>query len=173
MSVATTHPDIPASVQSTPNTWLLGRGSHSNVRDGAVVNGSRPIERRRNGTCGDSPIDILTRMPAVVVLERLPIPSLAMARDGVIMFANTAFAEMVGYEQGQLARMVFPEAFHTVPAAVCGLSGVDTLAHLVVELRHFQGWTVRARMSRSVLMRRDDPVSLVTFEDLTDRLWDE
>jgi hypothetical protein len=30
---------------------------------------------------------------------------------------------------------------------------------------------VRARMSTSALMRRDDPLVLVTFDNLTDRLW--
>jgi hypothetical protein len=48
---------------------------------------------------------------------------------------------------------------------------VDALANLVVELRHGEGWTVRVRMSESALMRRNDPVVLVTFENLTERLW--
>ncbi|HWX98838.1 MAG TPA: PAS domain-containing protein [Mycobacterium sp.] len=131
------------------------------------------MERRRNGGSYGSPTEILSRLPAVVVLERFPIPSLAMTRDGTILFANTAFAEMVGYPQDGLAGRAFPEVFHTVPAAVCALSGVDALANLVVELRHYEGWTVRARMSKSALMRRDDPVVLVTFEDLTERLWED
>jgi PAS domain-containing protein len=137
----------------------------------SVPSRSRRVERRRNGGCGDSPMDMLTRMPAVVVLERVTVPSLAMTRDGIILFANTAFAEMVGYLQDSLAGLGFPEVFHTVPAAVCGLSGVDALANLVVELRHREGWTVRARMSKSATMRSDDPVVLVTFENLTERLW--
>ena len=120
---------------------------------------------------GDSPTDVLTRLPAVVVLERIPVPTLAMARDGIILFANTAFAEMVGYGQDRLAGLAFAEIFHTVPAALAALSGVDALANLVVELRHCEGWTVRARMSKSALKRRDDPVVLVTFENLTERLW--
>ncbi|HET7074896.1 MAG TPA: PAS domain-containing protein [Mycobacterium sp.] len=128
------------------------------------------MERRRSGRSGESPTDILTRLPAVVVLERVPVPTLAMARDGMILFANTAFADMVGYEQDTLAGLAFPEIFHTVPAEVAALSGVEALANLVVELRHCEGWTVRARMSKS-LMRRDDPVVLVTFENLTERLW--
>jgi len=41
----------------------------------------------------------------------------------------------------------------------------------VVELRHCEGWTVRARMSNSALMRHDDPVVLVTFDNLTEQLW--
>jgi PAS domain S-box-containing protein len=149
---------------------LLAGGSHSQPRDGAGVDDSQRIERRRNGRSGESPTDILTRLPAVVVLERVPVPTLAMARDGMILFANTAFADMVGYQQDTLAGLAFPEIFHTLPAEVAALSGVEALANLVVELRHCEGWTVRARMSKS-LMRRDDPVVLVTFENLTERLW--
>ncbi|MGO9224243.1 PAS domain S-box protein, partial [Mycobacterium sp.] len=89
------------------------------------MDGDRRVERRRNGTSGDSPMDILTRLPAVVVLERVPVPTLAMVRDGKILFANTAFAEMVGHRQDSLAGLAFPEVFHTVPAALSALSGVD------------------------------------------------
>jgi PAS domain S-box-containing protein len=141
------------------------------LMDGAPMDGDRRVERRRNGSSGDSPTDILRRLPAVVVLERLPVPTLAMARDGIILFANTAFAEMVGYEQDTLAGSAFPEIFDTVPAEVAALSGVDAVANLVVQLRHCEGWTVRARMSNSAMMRRDDPVVLVTFDNLTERLW--
>jgi PAS domain S-box-containing protein len=173
MSVVTTQPEMLPSVPSPSNAGLLAGGSHDHARESAGVDRSRRIERRRNGGSGDSPMDVLTRLPAVVVLERVPVPSLAMARDGVILFANTAFAEMVGYRQDSLAGLAFPEVFHTVPAALCALSGVDALANLVVELRHREGWTVRAKMSKSAMMRRDDPVVLVTFENLTERLWTE
>jgi hypothetical protein len=70
-----------------------------------------------------------------------------------------------------LAGLAFQEVFHTEPAALSALSSVDALANLVVELRHCEDWTVRARMSKSALMRHDDPVVLVTFENLTERLW--
>ena len=150
---------------------LVGGGSHDHPRDDAGMDGSRRMERRRSGSSGDSPVDILTRLPAVVVLERIPVPTLAMARDGIILFANTAFADMLGYGQDGLAGLAFAEVFDTVPAALSAFSGVDALANLVVELQHCEGWTVRARMSKSALKRSDDPVVLVTFENLTERLW--
>jgi PAS domain-containing protein len=171
MSVLITQPEMLTPVPSTSSARLLGGSVDDCPRNGAGIDGSRRIERRRNGSSGDSPMDILRRLPAVVVLERLPVPALAMARDGIILFANMAFAEMVGYEQDRLTGSAFPEIFHTVPVALCGLAGVDALANLVVELRHCEGWTVRARMSNSALMRHDDPVVLVTFENLTERLW--
>ena len=171
MSFVTTQPEMLTSVPSTSSARLLAGGLHGHPRNGAGLDGNRRVERRRNGGSGDSPMDILTRLPAVVVLERLSVPSLAMARDGIILFANTAFADMVGYRQDRLVGLSFPHTFHTVPAALCALSGVDALANLVVELQHSEGWTVRARMSKSALKRRDDPVVLVTFENLTERLW--
>ena len=171
MSVGTTQPKMLTSAPSTSNARLVGGGSEGHPGDGAGMDGSRPIERRRNKRSGDSPTDVLTGLPAVVVLERLPVPTLAMARDGIILFANTAFAEMVGYQQERLAGQALPEVFHTVPGVVGALSGVDALANLVVELQHCEGWTVRARMSKSATMRSDDPVVLVTFENLTERLW--
>jgi PAS domain S-box-containing protein len=132
---------------------------------------SNGIDRRRSGSAGDSPMDILMRLPAVVVLERIPVPLLAMVRDGITLFANSSFAEMVGYRPDTLVGLVFPEIFDTAPVVVAALSGVGALANLVVELRHSEGWTVRARMSKSALVRADDPVVLVTFENLTERLW--
>ena len=152
MSFVTTHPEVLMSVPSTSNA-------------------SRRIERRRAAGSDDSPMDTLRRLPAMVLLERIPVPTLAMARDGIILFANTAFAEMVGYPPDGLAQLAIPEIFDAVPAVLCATSGVDALANLVVDLRHREGWTVRARMSNSALIRRDDPVVLLTFEDLTDRLW--
>ena len=148
------------------NAPLLGGGSHD-YPDGS----DRRVERRRNGRSGDSPMDVLTGLPAVVVLERIPVPTLALARDGIILFANTAFAEMVGYQQDGLAGLAFQEVFETGPAALSALSGVEALANVVVELRHCEGWTVRAKMSKSALKRSDDPVVLVTFENLTEQLW--
>ena len=103
MSVVTTQPEMVTSVPSTSNARLPAGGLSDYPRDGAGMDGSGRIERRRNGGSGDSPMDVLMRLPAVVVLERLAVPSVAMARDGMILFANTAFAEMVGYAAGRVS----------------------------------------------------------------------
>ena len=170
MSLVTTEPEMLKATLSTSNASLAG-GPSGRSGDGAASDGNQRIERRRNGGSCGSPMEILTRLPAVVVLERIPVPTLAIARDGTILFANTAFAEMVGYQQDGLAGLAFQEVFQTGPAALSAISSVDALANLVVELQHSEGWTVRAKMSKSALLRRDAPVVLVTFENLTERLW--
>jgi PAS domain S-box-containing protein len=114
---------------------------------------------------------LLKELPALVVLERFPVPVLAIAEDGAILFANKAFAEMLGYPADTVAALQFRQIFHTLPADESAVSVVRAHADLIVELVHQDGSTVRARMSKSALLRGDDPVALATFQDLTERLW--
>ncbi|HET7665324.1 MAG TPA: PAS domain-containing protein [Mycobacterium sp.] len=129
------------------------------------------MERRRDGQDDKAPITLLKELPALVVLERFPVPVLAIAEDGTILFANEAFAEMLGYSADAVKALKFKEIFHTLPADESAVSVVRALANLIVELVHKDGSTVRARMSKSALLRGDDPVALATFQDLTERLW--
>ena len=132
----------------------------------------RNVERRRqDGQDGQSPMALLKELPALVVLERLPVPVLAIAEDGTILFANGAFAEMLGYSAEGIRALKFREIFHTLPAEESAVSVVRAHADLIVELVHEDGSIVRARMSKSALLRGDDPVALATFQDLTERLW--
>jgi PAS domain S-box-containing protein len=112
-------------------------------------------------------------MPARLVLERIPVPSLAIARDGTILFANRAFADMVGHPPDKLLSMEFSELFRAVPADESAISVVRKYADQLVQLVHADGSVVRARMSKSALMRDDDPLALATFHDLTEQLWNQ
>lgn len=115
----------------------------------------------------------LQQMPALVVLERFPVPVLAIAEDGSILFANSAFAEMVGRSAESVNALKFAEIFHSLPDDESAVSVVRANADLVVDLVHQDGSLVRARMSKSALLRGDDPVALATFQDLTEQLWVE
>ena len=112
-------------------------------------------------------------MPARLVLDRIPVPSLAIARDGRILFANRAFADMVGHSIDTLLTMGFSQLFRTAPADESAISLVRKYADQLVQLRHADGSVVRARMSKSALMRDDDPLALATFHDLTEQLWNQ
>jgi PAS domain S-box-containing protein len=114
----------------------------------------------------------LKQMPALVVLQRIPAPVLAIAHDGSILFTNTAFAEMVGREPDEVLSLRFHQIFHQVPASEYLLSVVHALANMLVELAHKDGSIVRALMSRSALMRADDQFALAVFQDLTVQLWE-
>ena len=118
-----------------------------------------------------SPMAVLSELPALVVLERIPVPVVAIAEDGAILFANDAFADMLGYAAETVKNLKFRQIFHTMPADESAVSVVRAHADLIVELVHRDNSIVRARMSKSALLRGDDPVALATFQDLTERLW--
>lgn len=131
------------------------------------------VERRLKQRCSQSPIAALQQLPALVVLERVPIPVLAIGHDGTILFANSAFAEMMGYQPDELLALSFQQIFHRAPASGSLLSFVQALANMVVDLAHKDGTVVRAMMSRSAVLRADDEFALATFQDLTEQLWEE
>ena len=115
----------------------------------------------------------LKQLPALVVLERIPIPMLAVGHDGSILFTNTAFAEMVGCEPEEVLSLRFQEIFHEAPESELLLSVVHALANMVVKLAHKDGSVVRALMSKSAAIRADDQFVLAAFQDLTEQLWVE
>ncbi|MBE1551582.1 PAS domain S-box-containing protein [Mycobacterium sp. OAS707] len=131
------------------------------------------MDRRTQRQLVRPPDATLDQMPARLVLERIPVPSLAIARDGRILFANQAFAEMVGYSTETLTSMDFSQLFWLFPTDASPISVVRKYANQLVELMHADGSLVRARMSKSALMRDDDPLALATFHDLTEQLWNQ
>jgi PAS domain S-box-containing protein len=135
------------------------------------MNHNQSVERRRNGHAGQSPMAILKQLPALVVLERIPVPVLAIANDGALVFANSAFSEMVGRAPEDVLSLKFEEIFHLPLSAESAVSVVQAMANMVVELAHRDGSSVRALMSRSALIRADDDIALATFQDLTEQLW--
>lgn len=135
-----------------------------------AVNG-RPLDRRSPRPPDQLPIDELLRLPALVVLDRLPTPALAVDRKGTILFANGPFCDMVGYSCDELLTMHFEDTFYRLPDDDRWVSLVGMGAKRLVELRHKLGHAVWASMSKSAMRRRDDTVALVTFHDRTEELW--
>ena len=129
-------------------------------------------ERRRPRQAGQSPISTLKQLPALVVLERIPVPALAIDREGTILFANPIFAAMLGHTPESLQPLKFHELLRTLPPdGLCAVSVIHTQAGQLVEFVHRDGSTVRAEMSKSAMLRGDDAIALVTFRDLTEQLW--
>lgn len=137
----------------------------------AAIDDNQAVDRRRTAPSSQSPRATLEQLPALVLLERIPIPTLAVLQDGTIVFANGAFAEMVGRDADEVALLSFHDIFYGASNTESALSVVDGLANMVVELAHKDGSTVHALMSRSALRRSDDEIALATFQDMTEHLW--
>ena len=116
-------------------------------------------------------MDELQQMPALVALERLPAPALAVDRAGTILFANGSFCDMVGYSYDELLSISFDDFFYCPPHDDRWVALVGKSDDRLVELRHKYGHLVWASMSKSAMHRRDDTVALVTFYDRTEELW--
>ncbi|MCV7230076.1 PAS domain-containing protein [Mycolicibacterium komossense] len=116
-------------------------------------------------------MEALQQLPALVVLERFPVPVLAITADGEILFANSAFGEMLGYSTEALQAKGFHEIFRAMTADESAVAVLRAHADLIVELAHRDGSTVRANMSRSAALRDEDQFALAVFQDLTERLW--
>jgi PAS domain S-box-containing protein len=135
------------------------------------VDHNPPVNRRRSEHSPQSPATLLEQLPARVLLERMPVPVLAIGQDGAILFANAAFAEMLGYSADAVAALQFNEIFQTAPVDQPPVSIVHAYAGEIVALMHADGTVVRAKMSKSALLREDDLMALATFDDLTEQLW--
>ena len=129
------------------------------------------MDRRRRSQVLGITEAALDQLSARLVLERIPVPSLAIARDGRIIFANLAFAEMLGYSTDRLLTMEFFELFRALSTDESPVSLMRKYADQLVELHHAEGSVIQARMSKSALRRDDDPLALATFHDLTEQLW--
>jgi PAS domain S-box-containing protein len=129
------------------------------------------IERRRPRPVDQSSLDVLQQMPALVVLERLPAPTLAVDREGTILFANGAFCDMLGYAPDELLAMKFGDIFYGLATHHCAVALIDAHSDRLVKLAHKDGHHVWARMSKSAIRRRDDTLALTTFHDQTEKQW--
>ncbi|HUH69483.1 MAG TPA: PAS domain-containing protein [Mycobacterium sp.] len=114
---------------------------------------------------------MLQQIPALVVLERLPAPTLAVDREGTILFANGAFCDMLGHAPDELLAMTFGDICCSLATHHCAVALVGANRDRFVKLAHKDGHPVWASMSKSAMWRRDDTLALATFHDHTEELW--
>ncbi|OFJ54631.1 hypothetical protein BEL07_06425 [Mycolicibacterium grossiae] len=106
-------------------------------------------------------------------MERLSIPLIAVSDSGHIVAANDAFAALIGNPAARLAEMTCDRMFRDAVPGQSMVGFVGDRAEQVVLLEHADGHRVHAKMTRSVLLRRDESVALVAFTDVSELHWTE
>ncbi|WP_186629651.1 PAS domain-containing protein [Rhodococcus sp. BP22] len=136
-------------------------------------------ERRKNRQASFvSDAGQFPELPVTVVLDRIPVPILAVDPSGAIVFANEAFDELFGTEESARADFhlhdIFPDqAPEGVNVADMFLTTVATRADSLWRMTDKTGDVVQVRASKSILRRAEDTVVLVALEDFTDQLWND
>lgn len=161
--------ESPRLTALDPTGWVRDRPHQTSRRNGQPGNGrERWHLHSRRGL--RTPAERLKELPALVLLERMPVPALAVGRDGAILFANPAVAALLGFTTQALMSMTLPNIILDAPAAY-PMTALGECQSRIIGFTHADGWTVRTRMSRSVLWPADDSVFLATLDDLTESLW--
>jgi PAS domain S-box-containing protein len=128
------------------------------------------LERRRSGWASDSPLAEPRQTPARLVLEQYPVPAIALADDGAVLFANTAFAAILGCSCDAVTSMSYEDIFSALPTGETLFAVARLRADTIGNLLHLGGSTFFAKMSKSAIMLGADLFAIATFEELMARL---
>ena len=98
-------------------------------------------------------------------------PMLAADTDGVIVYTNPSFAAMLGHTVDDLVGKDVGDFLH--PDSHSAITSRDVLraAGSLLTWHHNEHGLAQSIVTKSVLIRSDDPVLLVGFVDVTDWLW--
>jgi PAS domain-containing protein len=113
---------------------------------------------------------MLRHVSALPILEWLDVPVLALAKDGTIVFANWAFADMLGQTPELVLTLGYRRIFEPVAEGDSPVAALRANADLVVQLAHLDGTSVQAKVG-GTLSLSDDEVVLTSFDDMTEQLW--
>jgi len=156
-----THQTVPANAETN---------GHDKFMDSELRRG----ERRRRPSPG-RPEEYLRALPALILLDRLPIPMLATGLDGLVVYTNPAFATMLGHHPDtvmltgqQLPALLAGHA--TTPPRDC-VTALRAASNVIVDWLHVEGFPVRSVISETLFFRASDQVLLFGVTDITELIW--
>jgi PAS domain S-box-containing protein len=128
------------------------------------------LECRRSWRATDSAMAEPRQTPALLMLEQYPVPAIALADDGAVLFANTAFAKILGCSRDAVTSMSCEDIISALPAEEALFAVARLRADTIGTLLHLDRSTFFAKMSKSAIMRGADTIAIATFEQLMERL---
>ena len=148
--------------------------AQTNGHDRSMDSERRRAERRRRPS-PSRPEEYLRTLPALILLDRLPIPILATGLDGVVVYANPAFATMLGHHPDnvmltgqQLSALLAGHA--ATPPRDC-VTALRAASNVIVDWLHVEGFPVRSVISETLFVRTTDQILLFGVTDITELTW--
>jgi PAS domain S-box-containing protein len=114
---------------------------------------------------------LFDELPALALLEWIPVPVLAFTDDGTIVFTNWSFAHMIGHTPEMVLSLTFDQIFASLPTGTSPIATLRARDRLIVDIPHLDGSTVQTRMSESLVLGGADQLALAAFDDVTEQLW--
>ena len=130
------------------------------------------MERRRHRP-PETAEAFLQQLPARLLVERLSTPTLVIGLDGVVLFANSACAELLGYRNGvtlkgqSLTQILMGESDATPEDCLDLLRTPDT----VVKWLHADGYPIATIAATTICLRASDRLLMVNLTDVTALVW--
>jgi PAS domain-containing protein len=168
-SPLSTSPDFAHRTNQT-----VPANAETNGHDISIDSELRRGERRRR-TSPRSPEEYLRALPALTLLDRLPIPMLATGLDGLVVYTNPAFATMLGHHPDtvmltgqQLPALLAGHA--ATPPRDC-VTALSAASNVIVDWLHVEGFPVRSVISETLFFRATDHILLIGVTDITELIW--
>jgi PAS domain-containing protein len=174
--VCTPGSPLSTSPDSSPHhtNQTLPANAETNGHHKSMDSHARRSERRRRPS-PSSPEEYLRALPALILLDRLPIPMLATRLDGVVVYTNPAFATMLGHHPDtimltgqQLPALLAGHAATPPPDCVTALRAAG---NVIVDWLHVEGFPVRSVVSETMFVRTTDEILLIGVTDITEFIW--
>ena len=161
--------DQTARRPATPHNAETNGDGHNTFVDVKV----HSTERRRRPP-PSTPDGHLNKLPALILLDRLPIPMLAGRLDGVVVYTNPAFATMLGHPDTITLigrRLPALLAGHSATPPRDCVTALRAAPTVIVDWLHAEGFPVRSVISDAVFVRATDQIMLIGVTDITELMW--
>lgn len=118
----------------------------------------------------DLPMAESRRTTALRALEQHPVAAIAVADDGAVLFANTAFAKLLGCSCDALTSMSRDDICSTLPAGETLFAVARLCPHTIGRSLRLGQATCFVKVCRSAILDGAESVAMAMFEGLTERL---
>jgi PAS domain-containing protein len=119
---------------------------------------------------GDSLIAESRQVSALGMLEQCPVPVVAVADDGAVLFANTAFAHLLGYSCEALTSISHADICSALPADETLFAVTRLGPKAIGSLTQSSQATVFIKIRKSATLSAADSDAVAMFKELMERL---
>jgi PAS domain-containing protein len=169
----TTPPNL-SEHRSEQTAWWPATRDDAKTNNESVDVKVRSTERRRRPP-PETPDGYLRELPALILLDRLAVPMLAVRLDGVVFYTNPALATMLGYYPDTIALIGqrLPEllAGHSATPPREFVAALRAAGTMVVDWSHAEGFPVRSVIAETAFIRAADQILLICVTDITELMW--